>query len=138
MINGKNKEILSIKTIAGFSGEIWLTVTEVSCLNGLNVATIREACAEREGSYRGGRYIFRKIGKRYEILLTSLPEYIQAEYWIKNSKPVHSTLPALTQEKENHIFDLSVYEAIADTYSRKSAGIKEKAQRKVYICSMNI
>ena len=95
----------------------------------MNVATIRESCAEREGSYRGG---FRKIGKRYEILLTSLPEPIQAEYWLKHHKPT-STLPVPNQEPENHPFDHDVYEAIVDQYSRKAAGIKEEAQRRVYI-----
>ncbi|SFF12454.1 DNA-binding domain-containing protein [Nitrosomonas sp. Nm166] len=133
MSNIEIKKISSKKTIAGFDGNIWLTITEVSYLNGLNVATIRESCAEREGSYRGGRYIFRKIGKRYEILLTSLPESIQAEYWLKHHKPANSTLPVLKHKQENHPFDAEVYEAIADQYSRKAAGIKEEAQRRVYI-----
>lgn len=133
MSNRKKTKNITDISITGFSEEIWLSVSIASNLTGKHEDSIREACSERGGSYREGRYIFRKIGKRYEILLTSLPEHIQAEYWIKNSKPAHSTLPALTQEKENHTFDLSVYEAIADTYSRKSAGIKEKSQRKLYM-----
>ena len=72
--------IVQKKAIAGFDHEIWLTVTEVSNLNDLNVATIRESCAKRHGKYRGGTYVFRKQGKLYEILLTSLPEAAQYKY----------------------------------------------------------
>jgi len=128
----KTKNITDI-SITGFSEEIWLSVSVASNLTGKHEDSIREACSERGGSYRGGRYIFRKIGKRYEILLTSLSESIQVEYWVKNSKPVHSTLAALIQEKENHPFDSNVYEVIADSYSRKTASFKEEAQRRVCI-----
>ena len=127
----------NLKKVATFNDESWLPVVQVADLLSISPQAIRTSCKERNGRYRNGQYIYRLVngkgGKQYEILLTSLPEHIQAEYWIKNSKPEHSTLPALTQEQENHTFDLSVYEAIADTYSRKPAGIKEESQRRLYI-----
>lgn len=119
------------KSIAGFSSDdVWLTVTDVSNLTGLNPATIREACSERNGSYRGGRYTYRKEGKRYEILLSNLPEPIQAKYWLEHHKPRQPGLPVVY---ENHSLDHEVYEAIADQYSRKPDGIKNEAQRRVFI-----
>ena len=96
MSKSKLPETLNGKTIAGFAGDnVWLTVTEVSNLTGLNPATIREACSERKGSYRGGCYFYRKEGKRYEILLSSLPELIQAKYWLEHHKPQRPDLPAI-------------------------------------------
>ncbi|MBV6447765.1 DNA-binding domain-containing protein [Nitrosomonas sp.] len=127
-------ETLNGKTIAGFAGDnVWLTVTEVSNLTGLNPATIREACLERNGSYRGGRYTYRKEGKRYEILLSSLTEPIQAKYWLKHHEPQQPNLPIVHNNQENVQIEHEAYEAIADSYSRKSAGIKEKAIRRVTI-----
>lgn len=133
MSNNKNKAKIPKKFIAGFSSEIWLTITEVSNLNGLNVATIRESCSDRNGSYRGGRYIFRKVGKRYEILLTSLPENIQAKYWLDHHKLQESNFSAVLENQEDLPLDHEVYEILADTYSRKASGIKEKARRRLYI-----
>ena len=130
----KLPETLNGKTIAGFAGDdVWLTVTEVSNLTGLNPATIREACSERKGSYRGGCYVYRKEGKRYEILLSSLPESIQAKYWLEHHEPQQPDLPAVHKNQENVQFEHETYEAIADSYCRKSAGIKEEAIRRVNI-----
>lgn len=128
-------ETLHVKTIAGFAGgDVWLTVTDISNLTGLNSATIREACSERKGSYRGGgRYVYRKEGKRYEILLSSLPKPIQAKYWLEHHKPPQPDLPAIYKNQENVQIEHEAYEAIADSYSRKSAGIKEEAIRRVNI-----
>ncbi|MDV6347322.1 DNA-binding domain-containing protein [Nitrosomonas sp. Is35] len=127
-------EILHIKTIAGFAGNnVWLTVTEVSNLTGLNPATIREACLERDGSYRGGRYTYRKEGKRYEILLSSLLKPIQDKYWLEHHEPQRPDLPSIYKNQENVQIEHEAYEAIADSYSRKSAGIKEEAIRRVNI-----
>ena len=127
-------ETLNGKTIAGFAGDnVWLIVTEVSNLTGLNPATIREACLERNGSYRGGRYTYRKEGKRYEILLSSLPEPIQAKYWLEHYEPQQPDLPAVHKNQENVQIEHEAYEAIADSYSRKSSGIKEEAIRRVNI-----
>lgn len=53
------------KTITGLSRDIWLSITKVAELTGLHTDSIREACAERSGKYRGGCYIFRKDGKKY-------------------------------------------------------------------------
>lgn len=134
MIKLKLSKISQEKSIAGFPGDdIWLTVIDVSNLTGLHPATIREACSERNGSYRGGRYIYRKEGKRYEILLTSLPEPIQAKYWLEHHKPQQPDLPAVYENQANIQVEHDAYEAIADSYSRKSAGIKEKAIRRVTI-----
>lgn len=128
-----NPSVLPEKAIAGFHDDIWLTVAEVSNLTGLNVATIRESCAERHGKYRGGTYVFRKQGKRYEILLASLPEAAQYKYWLEHHQPVNSALPATVQEQENSLIDHEALEAIADNYSRKVASIKEKSQRRTDI-----
>jgi putative transposase len=122
------------KTIAGFSGDdVWLTVTDVSNLTGLNPATIREACSKRNGSYRGGRYTYRKEGKRYEILLISLPEPIQAKYWLEHHKPQHSDLPVVYENNQGLPFDHEMYEALADSYNRKAPSIKAEAQRRLLI-----
>lgn len=128
---GLSKTVLE-KSTAGFSSDdIWLTVADVSNLTGLNPATIREACSERNGSYRGGgRYTYRKEGKRYKILLSSLPEPIQAKYWLEHHKPQQPGLPVVY---EDHSLDHEVYEAIAEQYSRKPVGIKNEAQRRVFI-----
>lgn len=128
-----NSSLSPKKPIAGFHDEIWLTVTEVSNLAGLNVATIRESCAERHGKYRGGTYVFRKHGKRYQILLASLPEAAQYKYWLEHHQPVNSALPATVQEQENSPIDHEVLEVIADNYSRKVVSIKEKSQRRTDI-----
>jgi len=80
MSKNKKLEPTTSKPITGFAPGIWLTVCEVSALTGAHVNSIREACAERDGKYRGGRYIFRKAGKPYEILLSSLPPAAQEKY----------------------------------------------------------
>jgi hypothetical protein len=122
------------KTIAGFSGDdAWLTVTDISNLTGLNPATIREACSERNGSYRGGRYTYRKEGKRYEILLSSLPEPIQAKYWLEHHKPQQFDLPVVYKNQASVEMEHDAYEIIAESYCRKSQGIKEKAILRVNI-----
>lgn len=124
--------IVQKKAIAGFDHEIWLTVTEVSNLNDLNVATIRESCAKRHGKYRGGTYVFRKQGKLYEILLTSLPEAAQYKYWIEQ-KPRTSNLPATKRDNEIYPYSHETYNAIWENYGQKSDGIKKKAKRKTEI-----
>lgn len=128
---------LKPEEVAGCRGNAWMSISKCSELLNIKPQSIREAIKERDGKYKSGCYIFRttvgKGGKQYEILLASLPEHIQAEYWLKHHKPANSTLPALTPEQENSTFDHEVYEAIADQYSRKSARIKEKAIRRVTI-----
>ena len=126
MSNTKLSKTLHGKTIAGFSGDnVWVTVTDVSNLTGLNPATIREACSERNGSYRGGgRYTYRKEGKRYEILLSSLPASIQAKYWLEHHKPQQSDLPVVYENQQNLPFDHETYEVLAESYNRKAPSIK--------------
>lgn len=109
----------------GSEADNWLSVSDVSRLMGKHEDSIREACAERDGKYRGGTYVFRKQGKRYEILLASLPEAAQYKYWLEHHQPVNSALPATVQEQENSPIDHEALEVIADNYSRKVASIKE-------------
>jgi putative transposase len=134
MSKTKLPKTLHGKTIAGFSGDdIWLTVTDVSNLTGLNPATIREACSDRNGNYRGGRYTYRKEGKRYEILLISLPESIKVKYWLEHHNLQRSDLPVVNGNQENLPFDHETYEILADSYNRKAASTKAEAQRRVLI-----
>lgn len=133
MINRKKTKNITDISITGFSEEIWLSVSVASNLTGKHEDSIREACSERGGSYRGGRYIFRKIGKRYEILLTSLPESTQAEYWIKHGKPTQSTVPVIVKSQFPESLTHEAYQAIWDRYSRKADSIQTEARRRVEI-----
>lgn len=123
-----------IGKVATSNDIIWLPIKKAAELRGISVQAIRKSCSEKEGRYKDGQYKFRSIsgngGKQYEILLSSLPEPIQAEYCLEHHKLQQSDLPVVY---ENHSLDHEAYEAIADQYSRKPAGIKNKAQRRVCI-----
>jgi hypothetical protein len=110
----------------------WLPIKKVAELRGISVQAIRKSCSEKDG-----RYVFRisagKGGKQYEILLSSLPEPIRAKYWLEHHEPQRHDLPSIYKNQENVQIEHEAYEAIADSYSRKPAGIKEKAIRQVTI-----
>lgn len=126
-----------IEKVATSNHEIWLPIKKVAELREISAQAIRKSCGEKEGSYQDGRYKFRSIngngGEQYEILLSSLPESIQAKYWLDHHKPQHLDLPVVYENNQGLPFEHEAYEAIADSYSRKSAGIKEKAIRRVTI-----
>ncbi|SEN35833.1 DNA-binding domain-containing protein [Nitrosomonas marina] len=117
----------------GSDADFWLPVSAVSKLTGKHEDSIREACAERSGKYRGGSYIFRKQGKRYEILLTSLPDAAQYNYWLDHHRPAEINFPVAIQDQNISFIDHETLEVIADNYSHKSSGFKEEAQRRVLI-----
>lgn len=130
--------------ITGFAPGIWLTVSEVSALTGAHANSIREACAERDGKYRGGRYTFRKVGKPYEILLTSLPPTAQEKHAHEHLASIRKAAPEQTpgaakttalaiSTEPPAAYDFAVYEAIWESYSHKPAGIKAEALRRVQI-----
>lgn len=141
MDNTHNTATEANATITGFARDIWLPVSEVSRLTGKHADSIREACAERGGKFRGGCYAFRKAGKLYEILLSSLPPEAQAKHAHEHLDTIRKAAPraatpstdvaALTEAPG--AYDFSVYEAMWDAYSRKGAGIKKEAQRRVQI-----
>lgn len=137
MDNSYSKKNISSAKVATSQAEIWLNITKVAELQGVTHQAIRKSCKEREGGYKGGKYVFRLVaangGKQYEILLTSLPEAAQYKYWLEHHQPVNSALPATVQEQENSPIDHEVLEVIADNYSRKVASIKEKSQRRTDI-----
>lgn len=144
MGNNQNSAPPTSEPTTDFARDIWLTVSEVSGLTGKHADSIREACAERGGKYRGGRYIYRKAGKPYEILLSSLPPAAQEKHAHDHLESIRKTIsgqtPGATQPTALAIptnqpaaYDFSVYETIWENYSRKSAGIKAEALRRVQI-----
>lgn len=143
-MNCSDKEASTPKTtIAGFAsesmGDIWLTVTRVSELTGLNPATIREACSDRSGKYRGGCYVFRKVGKPYEILLSSLPESAQHQYWPEHhqaSPATPETALAVGSNFDQATLDHDAYALIHDAHTRKPASIQDEARRRAEILDM--
>lgn len=113
-----------------FAPDQWLSVSEVSKLTGSHENSIREACLERGGKYRGGVYVFRKIGKRYEVTLSGLPESARVKYMLERqpAKPP-ANLEAVKPEALTH----DAYESIYDAYSTKPGSIQEKARQRVFI-----
>ena len=131
------------KTITGLSRNIWLSIAKVAELSGLHTDSIREACAERSGKYRGGCYIFRKDGKKYEILLTSLPnnaQYKYAENQLDALKATQSAALTVKNDNTDQIFndapgayDFSIYNEKFEEYGKKTPSIKAEAERRLTI-----
>lgn len=110
--------------------QVWLPLSTVTELLGKTAASIREACIERGGKYRGGVYVFHKIGKRYEITLSSLPESARARYILEHQPTQQpATLPAVQPEVITH----DAYESIWETYITKPGSVQEEARRRVKI-----
>lgn len=109
---------------------IWLPIKKVAELRGISVQAIRKSCSEKEGRYKDGQYKFRSIsgngGEQYEILLSSLPEPIQAKYWLEHHKPQQPGLPVVYENQENVQIEHDAYETIADSYSKNHLESKKK------------
>jgi putative transposase len=137
MSNIKINNPIEIGKVATSNNITWLPIKKVAELRGISVQAIRKSCSEKNGRYQNGQYQFRLIngngGEQYEIILASLPESIQAKYWLEHYEPQQSDLPAIYKNQENVQVEHEAYEAISDSYSRKSAGIKEEAIRRVNI-----
>ncbi|MDP2962255.1 MAG: transposase domain-containing protein [Sulfurimicrobium sp.] len=144
MVSNKNTTPPTSELTTGFAPGLWLTVSEVSALTGSHENSIREACAERDGKYRGGRYTFRKAGKPYEILLTSLPPAAQEKHAHKHLDSIRKAAPGQTPGTPPATapaiattppvqYDFAVYEAIWEAYASKPAGIKSEAWRRVQL-----
>jgi len=61
----------------GVSSEVWISVRTFCELSGLSPRAVQKAC-------RNGKYLCRLVGKRYEILLSSLPIEAQIKYFNQN------------------------------------------------------
>lgn len=121
----------------------WLSTSETSHLVEKSEQSIRKACANNNGSYRGGKYVFRKKSRNYEVLLSSLPNNAQKKYLEKHleslkSKP--STALTVKNDKTDLIinnalgaYDFSVYNAIFDQYGQKAPSIKAEAERRLTV-----
>lgn len=127
MSNIKINNLREIGKVATPNHIIWLPIKKVAELREISVQAVRKSCSEKDGRYLNGQYKFRLIsgngGEQYEILLTSLPESIQAKYWLEHHKPVQPDLPAVYENQENVQIEHEAYEEIADSYSRKSIAI---------------
>ncbi|NOT67158.1 MAG: hypothetical protein HOP04_02305 [Methylophilaceae bacterium] len=98
---------------------------------------IRKACKDNGGKFRNGIFTYQQGkgngGTQYRILLTSLPEAAQANYWIDQKKSIKSNLSDVIKPQEPATIDDSIYQGMADEYSRKPGSIKDEAQRRLSI-----
>ena len=112
MIKNKADNSKEIEKVATTNHIIWLPIKKVAELRGISAQAVRKSCSEREGRYKDGQYKFRSIsgngGEQYEILLSSLPEPIQAKYWLEHHKPKQSDYPVVLESHENLPFDHEV------------------------------
>lgn len=104
--------------------QLWLTTSEVAKLTGKTEQSIRKSCDKANGRYRGGVYEFRKPGRNYEILLSSIPNNAQKKYYSQYSLTVTNTISG---------FEFNAYNAIADAYATKCESIKREAERRLKV-----
>lgn len=143
MSNMQNTNPHALEPIDDLSQLTWLSTSEVSSLVEKSEQSIRKACANSNGSYRGGVYIFRKQGRNYEVLLSSLPNNAQIKYAenhldsLKSSQSTALTVKndstKLTFNDQQGAYDFSIYNAKFDEYDQKAASIKDEAARRLTI-----
>lgn len=117
-------------------GEVWLTTNEVGSLTGVPVATLKR-------HLKAGKYTTRRDESdgrgSYQVLLSSLPPAAQEKHAhvhpdsIRKAAPVQAPAIQSTALATTTHYDFAVYDAIWEKYSRKPAGIKAEAQRRVQI-----
>lgn len=134
MSKSQNKIEILDRPADDLSRDIWLSVTKVAELTGLHNDSIREACAERDGKYRGGSYIFHKVGRKYEISLQSLPNNAQIKYLESMQNALKSKKNTeLTVKSSSQLLDFNAYNAMADAYERKPTSIKLQTESRIKI-----
>ena len=135
----KNSE----QSIADLSQVGWLPLSEVSKLVRKSSSSIREAINERKGKHVDGHYQWRKTGRNYDILLSSIPNSAQAQH-IENQlaalKITQSTKLTVKNDNTDQIFndapgayDFSIYNEKFEEYGKKTLSIKAEAKRRLTI-----
>lgn len=114
--------------------QLWLPTNRIAELVEKSEQSIRKACVERNGKYRGGVYVFRKKGRNYEIALSSIPNIAQNKYINKHLdaiEPLQST--ALTVKSNNQALDFNAYNAMAQSYASKPTSIQLEAEKRLKV-----
>jgi len=138
----KTRDIASVLS----RGVVWLSTSEVANLLGLkNRDSVREACHERQGSYRGGVYVFRKSGRNYEIALHSLPKSAQNQYARNHLATIKSQASTslvqgetISSQTPSHSLTIStsnfiIYNDLFSEYAQKSDTIKATANKRLKV-----
>jgi putative transposase len=130
----KKSPIKITKIIADLSQVEWLPLSEVSILVEKSSSSIREAINERNGKHSDGCYQWRKNGRNYEILLSSIPNNAQNNYinqQLTALKPRLSTELTVKVAPEGYSFER--YQCMANDYAITCDSIKAEAERRLKV-----
>lgn len=114
--------------------QLWVSTTEVAKLTGKSEQSIRKACAQSNGKYRGGQYIFKKDGRNYEILLESIPNDAQINYLSTHQKTLKKSVSSELVVKNTPVgYSFELYQMMAVEYETKCQSVKQEAENRLKV-----